>query len=133
RGAGRLDLGGDVVDARTARLDGRARAGLVLRDEPEEVIAPRPATRPDVAGADLGLLDLDIGVEDDAQEVVRPVSLDDGALATDAPVVRQADLVHGPALDRQRRHPVGHEDAGLDRAPGRDDRRPLAVDQALLL
>jgi len=44
----------------------------------------------------------------------------------------QANLVQDPALELQGLHPLGDQHPGLDRAAGRDDRRPAQVVQAAL-
>ena len=72
---------------------------------------------------------MDVGVQDEREEVVRRVARGD---PPGAPVVRQADLVQPLALDPERLDPVGHQDPGLDLGAGRDDRRPCPVRQAPL-
>src|SRR5436305_14709041 len=61
------------------------------------------AARPDVAGADLALLDEHVGVQRDGEQVVGRVA---GHQAGEAPVVRQPDLVHDAVLHAQRGEPV---------------------------
>jgi hypothetical protein len=107
------------------------RAGLVVGDEAEQLLAPRPAARVDVAGSGLGLLDLHVGVEGNAEQVVGRVAGYDG-LVSRAPVVRQPDLVHLAAGDNQRGHPVGDQYPRLDCRTGRDDGGPAVGLEAAL-
>ena len=64
-------------------------------DELHQLRATRTAAGPDVGGADLVLLDVGVGVEHDAEQVVGGVSGRDAAVG---PVVRHADLVHDGAV-----------------------------------
>src|SRR4051794_36894704 len=64
----------------------------------QQVRAGGSTPGPDVAGADLALLDQHVRVQSDADQVVRRVA-GDQALA--AEVVRQPDLVQGATLDAQ--------------------------------
>ena len=83
----------------------------------------RPAARPDVAGPDLGLLDLHVRIERDPEQVVGAVAADDGVLP-DPPVIGHPNLVHRAAGYDQRRHPVGDQDPCLDRGARGDQRGP---------
>src|SRR5690625_55225 len=65
-------------------------------DDGGERRAARTAPRAHVAGARLGLLDEDVGVEADAEQVVRGVP---GHQAVAAPVVGQPHLVHDATRD----------------------------------
>src|SRR4051812_43737999 len=101
----------------------------VALDERPQCVAAGPSSRTDVTGGCLDLLDVDVGVEHDREEVVaRPARRQSAA----APVVGHADLVQLAPLHFERLHPLGDEDAGLDRAPRRDYRRPAAVLEATL-
>ena len=55
------DLPDSVADAFIVRLDRGTRAGLVLRDQAQHVLALRPAARLDIAGPGLRLLDCTFG------------------------------------------------------------------------
>ena len=102
---------------------------MVLSDECGQVGACGPATRAYVAGADLALLDQDVGVERDPEQVVGRVPGHDAALA---PVVGQPDLVHHLVLHPQRHEPVGHQHPCLDGSASGDDGGPPSVVQTAL-
>ena len=94
RGVRRLTRWGPLG---VARLDRDARPSTVVVDQTPQSGAGRTAARTDVAGGDLGLLDVHVRVEGDPEQVVGRVAADDG-LAADTPVVGQAHLVDLPAL-----------------------------------
>src|SRR5690625_1868070 len=88
-----------------------ARSLAVALDEGGERRAARTAAGAYVAGARLGLLDEDVGVEADAEQVVGGVA---GHQAVAAPVVGQPHLVDHAPGDAQRAAKVGVNDESFD-------------------
>ena len=86
-------------------------------DVGQERRPPGPPSRDHVAGAGLGLLDVDVRVEGHAEQVVGRVAGGEGGGAG-APVVGDPDLVHDPAVDPQRPQPLGDEHPGFHGAAG---------------
>src|SRR5699024_12171203 len=71
----------------------------------------------------LAVLDLGVGIEVHADQIVGAVPLDD-RLGAAAPVEGQPDLVHGALSDPQRLHALGDQHLRLDRAARGDEGRP---------
>src|SRR5690625_1423512 len=118
-GVGAGDGAGGGGDDRLRGVGARSLA--VALDEGGERRAARTAAGAYVAGARLGLLDEDVGVEADAEQVVGGVA---GHQAVAAPVVGQPHLVHDATRDTQRAEPVGDHDTSLDGGPRGDDVAP---------
>src|SRR3954466_10668016 len=111
----------DVV--KVARNLRHARAQLAAIGSPALL---RAASRLDVAGERLRLLDVDVGIAHEPDEVVGGVALH---TAHEAPVVGQADLVHDLTAHTEHGHPARHEYPRLDLAARGGDGGPSSVPQ----
>src|SRR5437764_10296717 len=80
--------------------------------------------RPDVAGRCFDLLNVDVGIEDDRERVVRRVP---DRQAVHAPVKGKSALKHSVLSHLERSEPFGHHYSRRDPAPSRDDLRPSTV------
>src|SRR6266480_6444985 len=99
------------------------RRGIGL-DQLSQGATARPSPGADITGRGLDLLNVDVRVERDREEVVGRVA---GGQTARAPVIWNADVVDGPAVDSERLHSLGYQHARLDRRPRRHDRGPAAV------
>src|SRR5947208_7854260 len=108
-------------------LLGDARTALVFAHQVRPRLAAGPAPRPDVTRERLDLLDVGVRVEAHRGQLVGRVT---GAVPRAAPVVGQADLVQPAALDGERGHPLGDQNARIDRVTAGDGHGPAQVVQA---
>ena len=84
--------------------------------------ARRPGT--DVAHQSFCFHDADVGFLADGQQIIDDIA---GDLSAITPMVRQADLMHGAAINFQGTHARGDQDAGLDGGTRGHDAGPPAV------
>src|SRR5215470_1249973 len=86
--------------------------------------SPGAPARNDVTRQGLRLHDSDVGFLTDGKQIIHNVS---GDTATVSPMVRNADLMHCPAIDPKGFHAWGYKNTRLDQGTSRDDGGPVSV------
>src|SRR5688572_16843541 len=82
-----------------------------------------------VADEGFAFMDRDVGIADERGELIHHVA---GADAFPAPVPRHTDLMHDPAVDRERPQPPRHQRLGAHLRAWRADPHPVEIANTLL-